>query len=209
MRRIIRTVAIAAILHIGLSAGRAEAAPIIIGANSSTTFDVIWSQLVGTTELRALGLVTVQVHDGSIDFAFTITNQTALWNERVHSIGFRTDPNATSLSGIDPGTYFQNFALNTTFPSFQTIDICVWSTNNCAGGPQRNNLPGMGTTDTFGFTLNGNFSSGVVLDQFAIQFMGDLGSYQFVGRVPEPATLMLFGMGLLGTAIGMRRRRRD
>ena len=209
MTRFIRPLVIAAILHIGLSASRAEAAPVILGANESITFDVIWSQLVGTTELRALGLVTVQVHDSSIDFVFTITNQTALWNERIHGIGFSTDPNATGLSNIDPGTYFQNFALNSTFPGFQTIDVCAWTTNNCSGGPQGNNLPGMGTTDTFGFTLNGNFSSGVVLDQFVIQFMGDLGSYQFVGRVPEPATLMLFGMGLLGTAIGMRRRRRN
>lgn len=209
MRQAIRGLFTAA-LAVTVLSGRAEAAPITIGGDSSQSFEIVWSQMVGSVELRATGVFDVVVTDSYADFTIRLTNEMAAsFNEKIHSIGFNTNPNATSLTNIDPGQYFDYFRLNTNFPSFQRIDICMYTANNCTGGAQHQNLPGQ-VEDEFGFRLNGNFSNGITLDTFAIQFMGDLGSFQFEGeepppRVPEPGSALLVFMGL-GSLVASRRR---
>lgn len=202
---------VTAILTAGLSVAPVHAATITVGGDSSTSFDILWSQMVGDTELRALGLFNVNVTDTYTDFVITLTNSTALFNERVHSLGFDTNPNATSLTNEVDGAYFGGFGLNTTFPGFQRIDVCAWTDGRCTGGAQGENLPGLGASDTFGFRLNGDFDEGIVISRFALQFMGDLGSFQFEGErppasVPEPGSLLLLGLGITVSAVSMRRR---
>jgi hypothetical protein len=198
-----------------LFARDARAASITIAHDSSDSFQVLWSLMVGTTELTALGEFDVTVTNGYVDFFVTLTNDTTLVSEKVHSIGFNTDPNGTSLTVLDSGTYFQNFSLDQKFPSFKKVDICTWGTENCQGGGQGSNLPGGGApvgTDSFAFRLNGNFSDGLNVDRFVIKFQGTLGSFEFEDTsspppsLPEPSSLLLLAMGVVVTSLSARRR---
>jgi hypothetical protein len=209
MKRLVRLVAAAAMLLAFSSPARADV--ISLGSGETASFDILWSRVVSGVDLTALGEFTVSLQDTYVDVLITLTNNTLLESEKIHSIGFNTDPSATGLTNVQAGTYFTNFNLNTTFPDFQTIDICVYTANNCAGGPETGNLPGNGGTDTFGFRLLGDFSGGLALSTFAVKFQGDLGSFEFEGHrppasVPEPSGLMLTALGLAATGIARRRR---
>ena len=115
----------------------AHAASISIASSSTSSFDIYWSLVVGGAELAAVGNFDVTVTDSYVDFEVTLTNNTvASANENVHSIGFNTDPNGTSLSMTDPGHYFTSLGLEQKFPGYKTIDICAWGSNNCSGGAQ-------------------------------------------------------------------------
>jgi hypothetical protein len=212
-----KTLIVAFGLAATLLARDARAASITIAHDSSDSFQVLWSLMVGTTELTALGEFNVTVTDTYVDFLVTLTNNTTLVSEKVHSIGFNTDPNGMSLTVLESGTYFQNFALDQKFPNFKKVDICAWGTENCQGGGQGSNLPGGGApvgTDSFAFRLNGDFSDGLTVDRFVIKFQGTLGSFEFEDTpshppaVPEPSSVALVAMGAAFTAIRARRRRR-
>ncbi len=215
MTRLVRVAVIACTLA-AVTSGTARAASISIPSPGSQSFDILWSKMVGSTELTALGQFNVSVTNTYADFFITLTNNTAaVVNERVHSIGFNSDPNGTSISMLQAGTYFKSIGLDQNFPSFKKIDICAWASQNCSGGAQGSNLPGGGApvgSDYFGFRLSGDFSSGLALNNFVIKFQGDLGSYEFGDStpprpVPEPSTLVLLGVGL-SLAVARRRRAR-
>ena len=203
---------LAAVVLVALCATPARAGSIVLAGDSSTTFDILWSKVVSGTELRALGTFKVDVTDDYVNFAVKLTNETDLYNERIHSLGFNTDPNATGITMLQAGTWFNDFGLTQKFPGFQQIDFCSWAVNKCQGGAQQQNMPGADTSDYFRFQLTGNFSNGITLSTFAIQFMGDLGSFQFEGgdrpptNVPEPGTLLLFGFALCVSPIAARKR---
>jgi hypothetical protein len=220
VKKFARAACIAAIVSVAPFVTDARADAISLNSGMTYQFDVVWSLLVSkggtSTTLQALGEFDVAVTDTYADFLITLTNDTALVSERIHSIGFNTAPEATALSNPVSGSVFQNFALYQNFPSFQTIEVCAWTSNNCSGGAQRNNLPGGGASDTFGFRLESDFTDGLDITAFAIKFQGDLGSYQFSGNpspppitVPEydsSASLLLVGMAFV-TAFGAGVRR--
>jgi len=192
----------------------ARAASISIASSSSSSFDIYWSLLANGTQLSAVGAFDVTVADGYAEFAVTLTNNTvASANERVHALGFNSDPNGKSLSMLDSGDYFQALGLDQRFAGYQTIDICAWSSNQCAGGAQGSNLPGGGGSDSFAFRLLGDFSNGITLSNFVAKFQGDLGSYEFGGTTdrptstPEPSSVILLLTGAAAVLIRTRRRR--
>lgn len=210
-KSVFRSFLITGLLTVGLGAHPANASVISVDPDSTTSFDIVWSQTVGSTQLLALGEFSLSVTDTFVDFLITLTNDTGLYNQRIHSVGFDTDPNGNRLTNTVSGTYFQKFALNQNLPGFKRIDICAWTTQNCSGGGQQSNLPGLGAMDTFGFRLTGDFSDGIDVSRFAIKFMGDLGSFEFEGHerprqsVPEPTSLLLIGLGATGFAAFRRR----
>lgn len=174
-------------------------------------FDLNWTLDLGGGDVLVTDahVLVTALSSSSVSFNFTVTNNTVGGsNTAVHAIGFDTNPNATSAT-ITSGTYFSYVGLQQTFPGFQTIDVCVWTSTNCTGGSQPANLaPGL--TDAFVLTLGGTWGTPPSLDmsRFVIKMQGDLGSYEFEGSVvPEPASLLLLGTGLTLAATQLRRRR--
>jgi len=209
MIRLLR-IPILACAALAITTGTAKAASISILANGSKSFDIYWSLVVGSTQLSALGAFNVTVTNSYADFDVDLTNKTAASaGETVHSIGFNSDPNGTSITLKNPDNYFQNFGLDQKFPGFKTVDICVWASNNCSGGAEGSNLPG-GKSDGFAFRLLGDFTQGLKLDNFVVKFQGDLGSFEFADTtpprsVPEPSTLALLTIGAAAMMLSRRR----
>jgi hypothetical protein len=111
---------------------------------------------------------------------------------------------------------------NTNFPSFGTVNLCIWDGSNCSGGASQG--VGEGLTESFDLSLRtaGNFlTNGVSFTSpYAVKFQSvgnQNGSIEFTGcivgtpgcgptQVPEPASIALVGLGLLGAAIARRRK---
>jgi hypothetical protein len=174
---------------------------------------VNWSlDIGGGITLSATGTFeALAVSSTTVDLGITITNlMSPSLNERVYSLGFNTDP-AVTAAFLSQGGVFDGLGNDTVFPGFQTIELCAFAAQNCAGGNINQALAG-GGTDSFSLRLTGDFQTPpmLTLDTFAIQFMGDLGSYQFEGNgnstpVPAPAPLIVLGAGILGMWLIRRR----
>lgn len=213
IKNFVRAATIAAALSLGVTAN-AGAATINLTANTTTSFDILWELAIANppVTLSALGEFTATVTNTFIDFTVVMNNNTPAVSEQIHSFGFNINPDPTSVSNIVVGTNFAFVGLEQNMPSIDnSIDVCIWADNNCAGGNQPANLDG-GDSDTISFRLNGNFTNGAILDTFGIKFQGAVQSYEFQGnvpppttQVPEPGSMVLVGLGL-ASVLGARRR---
>lgn len=149
-------------------------------------------------------------------FAVVVTNNSTLAADRLVSFGFgNLTPNITSASD---NSAMWSETLNTNFPGFQTVELCVWAGQNCAGGGN-GGVAGAGGSSSFNLTLV--FAAGttippITFDGWYTKFQGPNGSFELPGDtdtdtdtdtdVPEPGTLALLGLGLMG--LGAVRRRK-
>jgi PEP-CTERM motif len=126
------------------------------------------------------------------------------FTDRLTAFGFLATPaptSATWTSFVAGTNAFQNAGLD-GIPSFKAIEnVCTWVGNGCSGG---NAGLIAGQHNEFLLTLSGSFGSTVDFSNFAIKWTDCTGcSFEILGtitRVPEPASLLLLGAGLLGVA---------
>ena len=234
MKTIVAT-AVAAGAALAFTATSASAISLTL-ADVNTSFSVDFDGNVGGTAVQGLtATITFKLtqfdlgNSNQAVFEVTVQNTSSapVTASRVSGFGFNTNPNVTSGStNNDPLFPFVNVDTNPQPPNqqfpngFGDIEVClIDQLNNCSGGG--------GTGVTIGqiygpLTLTLDFAdlgATLVMDSFGVRYQSidapTLGINGGSGTghgtppvfdVPEPGTLTLLGLGLLGAGFIRRRR---
>jgi hypothetical protein len=161
------------------------------------------ADLTGTLGLTVTGLTATEV-----DLSVNLANTTSLSEPSARLTGFGWDSSPSATGGSETSSVFGLF-VNSNFPAFSQIDVCLSSGNTCAGGANGGLSPGQ--SDSFTMKLFYTNTTGLDFSTFATKFQTDFGSFEVAGTptptpVPEPAMTGIFGLSLLGLAMLKRRR---
>ena len=214
------------------AAAPAAAEPILLDAGSiGESFTITFDGFVdGGPSIDGLGseltLTLTGIENGVYTFDYTMTNTGADGDgigSRVSGFAFNTDPDIDSATST--GTYgYTNTDSN--YPNgIGTVDVCFQSrrTGSCAGGGSGGVFDGDSGSGTLSLGFGGTAPASLTLDDFFVRYQsisGVDGVGSASGRqtstsggttsgtdVPEPGMMLLFGLAVLGLAIGTRRRR--
>ena len=181
---------------------------------------------------NSLGSLATAVENSSFnsitnEFTFTLTN-TSPFDARITGVGFDLQSgdfggnNSSGLNGFSGsnvgGFTFSDGSLGNV-PQFNSAvldfgDTTGNSGNFSGGSPNDGIAPGNSLTFTVSGPFGGYTDSSIANSIFVrFQRVGPDGEGSDVGRptthVPEPASLMLIGSGLIGAAAAARRRRQQ
>jgi len=196
----------------------ATAAALAFGASPASAVTVssgdtpllfTWSYSSSAGLLTGSGSMTVSGWGtSSLTTLIYLSNTSGLSSNRLTSFGFGINPDATGISFSDTADGGMVNASLANIPSLATIEVCAFGGPNCSGGGSGGILGG--ASDTFSIILAGTWGTSVDIDPIGFKYQTGAGSFEFTtssgGSVPEPGTLSLLGLGLLG--IGFMRRAR-
>jgi hypothetical protein len=177
--------------------------------------------------VSATGTVTVDSFDAT-DLVITVTiknTSTFPTDARIVDFGIDAQPNVTGVTFTATGAGSVLDQVSTdSVPSFSETNVCAFSGNNCSGGGNTGLI--IGASDSFTLdiasTSFGTAATGftATLSDFAIKYQGSNplsfeipgvptpggGGGGGGGTVPEPSSVLMMGIGLLGLGYVMRRR---
>ena len=228
MRNRISGILAAVGLSFALLAGGINASVITLDSgNLSDTID--FSETFGTgitTDTQRVQSTITATGFGTTTIALTVNltnSSTGPSTDRLSSWGFGTTPNG--LGFIRRCTRRRDHGrvprpVPPGFPGSALIEVCAWSQNCAGGGPG-----GIAESASDQFALTLNFASAVSslgFDIFGVKFEGGpTGAAPFFcssadgcgvnggdgpAGIPEPATILLIGVAMLGMAAFRRRR---
>jgi len=225
----IRWVAAAAALAL---CSQAQAAAVMFSAPTDTATLLFSGSQDGATLQASVKLTLTNWTATSATFA-AIVNNTSFGPGQNVLMAFGITAVSPTLNGASTNTAAWGAELDTNFPSFQNIDLCVMTGNNCAGGSINGGI-GMNATSSFNLTLTTdathNFmTSGIsFISPYSIKFQGvgtTGNSIEFAGcvastagcggggggggaggggDVPEPNALLLIGVAALAAGLSRR-----
>lgn len=203
-------------------------AVLALGITSAAHADTV--NIVGNTNgSLATATMTCTFNAQTNTFTFTIVN-TSPFDARITGIGFDLPPagnaSASGLNGFSGSVTFQPAGVDFDFsdgdlgnvPQFESavLDFGFLTGANFTGGNPPTGLPpGIAPNNTASFTVSGAAFAGFTEEQICnavfvrFQTVGENGQLSDVGvpsQIPEPASMLLLGSGLLGVAASLRKR---
>lgn len=203
--------------------------------NVGDTITVNYDGNIGRTGVAGLTAQTTFTLTGiagnTLNFDITIANTSDinLWSStRIAAIGFDADPNISNASVTSPSGW--GAVLNGSFPNnFGNVEICfkTGQLNNCQGGGGGGiSLGDSAITLNVALTFTGS-PPPVIFDNFGVRYQSLTSKVKIDGKnyndasgtgngtpdiiqppseIPEPASMLLFGAGLLGLGLSRRRK---
>ncbi|MBO9688334.1 cistern family PEP-CTERM protein [Roseateles chitosanitabidus] len=185
MKPSIRWVALAAALTL---ASQAQAVPVTFtGLNQTSTLSFVATQ--DGASLNASVQFTLTSWTATTATFSTIVSNMSSGPGTNRLMSFGIGMVTPMLSGASTNNASWSAGVNQNLPSFQTVSLCIWDSNNCSGGNINNGL-GEGASASFNLmlTTGGNFmTSGIQFsDPYGIKFQ-DVGrsgqSFEFAGCI--------------------------